>query len=138
MVQVAFYKSKTRLFNRLIAWWTRGPYSHCELIVGGCAFSSSIMDGGVRAKRIDFNPAHWDIVDVPWVNAVDAVAWFEANIGKDYDVLGLLGFIIRRVEGARNRFFCSEAVAESLGMGEGWRFDPNTLARALELASSRR
>ena len=100
MVQVAFYKSKTRLFNRLIAWWTRGPYSHCELVVGGRAFSSSIMDGGIRAKRIDFNPAHWDIVDVPWADADAAVAWFEANISKDYDVLGLLGFIIRRVEGA--------------------------------------
>lgn len=128
MVKIAFYKDKRHLFNRAVAWWTRGPYSHCELIIDGISYSSSIGDGGVRSKVIDYREDRWDIYDLPWVNSADAKAWFEQHIGQSYDILGLVGFIIRRINGRRTRFFCSEACAESIGLTEGWRFDPNTLA----------
>jgi hypothetical protein len=133
MVQVAFYKGKTRFFNRAVAWWTRGPYSHCELIVDGKSYSSSFLDGGVRVKEIVYDPEHWDIVDVPWADAAKAVAWFEAHMGLKYDVVGLAGFVVRRVEDDRGKYFCSEAVASSLGYEDAWRFDPNTLYPVLAL-----
>lgn len=69
-MKAAFYKGRKRLFNRLTAWWLRGPYSHCELIVGTdlqgrsiCA-SSSFMDGGVRIKAMHLDVEHWDLVEV--------------------------------------------------------------------------
>ena len=53
---IAFYRGRARLFNRLVCWWLRGPYSHCEALIDPlpdgrwlCA-SSSYMDGGVRLK----------------------------------------------------------------------------------------
>lgn len=127
MVKVAFYKGKTRFFNKAVAWWTRGPYSHCELIVSGHSYSSSFLDGGVRVKDIEYDPEHWDFVDVPWATAEKAVAWFQEHMGQGYDVVGLAGFVVRRVEDDRGKYFCSEAVAASLGFDEAWRFDPNTL-----------
>jgi hypothetical protein len=44
------YKAKGDFFNGLIRWWTGSQYSHCELIVRGVCYSSTIRDGGVRAK----------------------------------------------------------------------------------------
>ena len=135
MVQVAFYKGRTRFFNKAVAWWTRGPYSHCELIVDGKSYSASFMDGGVRVKEITYDPEHWDIVDVPWADAEKAVAWFVAHMGQKYDVIGLVGFVARRVEDDRSKYFCSEAVSAALGFSDGWRFDPNTFYPSLVLAN---
>lgn len=134
---VAFYKSKERLFNRAVAWWTNGEYSHVEVVLERsdsgrylCG-SSSHMDGGVRLKEIDVYDGHWDILEVDFDQ--DAVrSWFVRNQGVKYDILGLLGFVGRRGTQDAEKQFCSEAVGSSLGLKEPWRFDPNTLARVLE------
>jgi len=135
-VQVAFYKGRSRLFNRLVSWWLRGPYSHCELLLESmgngrylCA-SSSFMDGGVRLKVIELHPDRWDIVTIS-AAAQSAREWFYAHQGEGYDVLGLLGFVWRRTADDRGRWFCSEALAASMGYADPWRFDPCVLHAAL-------
>ena len=131
MVTVAFYKGQTRVFNKLVSWWTRGPYSHTELVVDGVWYSSSFLDGGVRAKRIEFDPEHWDLIELPDADAASAVKWFEDHAGQKYDVLGLAGFVVRSLPDDRWKYFCSEAVAAALGFDEAWRLDPNTFAAVL-------
>ena len=131
-MKVAFYRGRKRLFNRLTAWWLRGPYSHAELVLGYdstgqaiCA-SSSMMDGGVRVKHMRLDPDYWDLVPVS--GSVDAAwEWLHKHEGAGYDYLGLLGFIARAVGHNPSRFVCSEAVAEMLGISDGWRFDPCSL-----------
>ena len=92
--QIAFYKSKHRLFNRLVAWYLRGEYSHCELILATngtmatCA-SASYLDGGVRVKTMYLDPTHWDIVSVQ-TDALPEI-WLSAHKHEQYDVMGLLG-----------------------------------------------
>lgn len=67
-MKLALYKS-TRpglpgLYNRLVRWWTDSEYSHCELVFSdGMCGSSSWLDGGVRLKRIELDPDHWDVID---------------------------------------------------------------------------
>lgn len=129
-MQIAFYKGRRRLFNRLTAWWTNGPYSHCELIVEGVCWSSSFMDGGVRGKRMNLNLEHWDVIEVAG-NAADAQQWFFNHFGDDYDVLGLVGFVWRPWRDNKDRWVCSEAIAAALGFVQPWRFCPNTLYAAL-------
>ncbi len=135
-MKVAFYRGRKRLFNRLTAWWLAGPYSHVELVLGYdqagqaiCA-SSSMMDGGVRVRHMTLNPEHWDIVPVSG-SADAAWAWLNKYKGAGYDYLGLLGFVARVLGHDKLRFVCSEAVAEMLGMSDGWRFDPCSLYAAL-------
>lgn len=134
MIEMAFYKGRARLFDRLIQWWTRGPYSHCEVAThhsaSGAAWciSSSYLDGGVRGKWINLDRDHWDIVPVPTVDTAAAHEWLAQHAGLRYDLAGLLGFLWRPQTGSRRRWFCSEACAAILGMKEPWRFDPNTLA----------
>lgn len=137
-MQIAFYKG-TRpglagVFNRAVRWWTRGPYSHCELILWRLADgravcgSSSNLDGGVRRKIIDLDPDHWDIVDARWANQSKALTWFYLHEGQQYDKAGLFGFVWRRGDGDKRKWWCSEALAAATGLADAWRFCPNTLA----------
>ena len=32
-IKVAFYKGTGDLFNKIVRWWTKSPYSHAELIL---------------------------------------------------------------------------------------------------------
>lgn len=134
--RIAFYKG-TRpgiagIYNRGVRLWTRGPYSHVELIFSdGIAASASFADGGVRFKSIEFDPTHWDIIDLPAEWEASARAYFEAHEGEKYDLLGNLHFVIGAVADSRDRKFCSEAVAGALDLGDPWRYEPNALFSAV-------
>jgi hypothetical protein len=131
-MKIALYKGKrggfAGAFDAAVRWWTRGPYSHVELVFSdGMAASSSTRDGGVRFKRIDFKPEHWDFVEIDG-DECNAADWFGERLGAGYDYFGLFGFIWRPGSGVSRRWFCSEAVAAALGYRDPWRFCPNTLA----------
>lgn len=135
-MKAAFYKGRKRLFNRVCSWWLRGPYSHCELVLGSdvdgrsiCA-SSSFMDGGVRVKHMVLDPAHWDVIEVGG-SANAARDWLQVHCGQGYDLLGLVGFVARVLGQDKSRWVCSEAVAAMLGIPDAWRFDPCSLWAAL-------
>lgn len=134
MVRLAFYKAQDHLFNRLVAWWTNGPYSHVEVILEekdgeyvclGCSF----RDGGVRLKKMPLPADRWDIVEYTYadVSVERAYDWYAFYREAKYDLLGLFGFIGRRGVQDNRRWFCSEAVADILRLHEPWRYDPNTL-----------
>lgn len=130
-MRVALYKA-TRpgfqgMFNRLVRWWTLSPYSHAELVFdnGWCA-SSSLIDGGVRFKRIELKPGHWDVVDVPG-DEVAAMQWFSDHADDKYDVLGLANFVFGPVREDKNKWSCAEAIAAALGVPEPWRQSPAIL-----------
>ncbi len=136
--QAAFYKAippGTRgIYNRLVQHWEKGPHSHCELIFSdGKAASASFMDGGVRFKDIVFDPAKWDFITLPDHMEARARQWFKLHEGDDYDVMGNVHLVIGFFAQSKGKEFCSEAVAEALGLGEGWRFGPNALFRVLTL-----
>lgn len=134
MIELAFYKGQGRLFDRLVRWWTRGPYSHCEVVThrssSGVAWciSSSWRDGGVRGKWIELDPAKWDVLAVPGVDSAVAHLWLARHAGAGYDIAGLLGFVWRPVRSAHRLWFCSETCADIAGVPQGWRFSPNDLA----------
>lgn len=134
MIEIALYKGRSRPFDRLVQWWTRGPYSHAEVVThranSGAAWciSSSWMDGGVRGKWIVLDPAKWDVIALPHIDSAVAHSWLAAHVGARYDWAGLLGFVWRPQTGALRRWFCSEVAAHLLGLPQSWRFSPNDLA----------
>lgn len=143
-MKAAFYKG-TRpglagIYNRLVRWWTKSPYSHVELVfydgerlTGWLAASASNMDGGVRTKVIDFDPARWDFIELPEVLEDRAWQWFCEHDGAPYDLVGNLQFVLAPIPHSQRRWFCSEAVAAALGIPDPWRYSPGTLASALTL-----
>lgn len=113
---------------------TLSAYSHCELEIGGVCHSSSIRDGGVRAKVIAdlATSGHWDLF--PVVGDEDAARqWFDAHKGQGYDWTGVAGLFLRWVPKQPGTWFCSESIAEALGLPET-ELSPQGLLGALARA----
>ena len=130
-MQIAFYKGPaTGLVNKigrlLVCLGTLSRYSHCELVVQGVCYSASARDGGVRGKVIDLGSGHWDVVDVPG-DEVAALAWFERHQGDHYDWMGVLRFALPFLRQRPGKWFCSEAVAEALGVADSAGVSPGDL-----------
>ena len=136
-MRAAFFKGRhpgwRGIFGILIKHWMDGHYSHVELqFSDGMCGSSLYRDDGVRLKQVDFDPAEWDFIDLPDAMEPAARQWFNAHLGKAYDFLGDMHFVIGTIAASRDKWFCSRAVADSLGLQEGWRYDPNSLFDILQ------
>ena len=125
--QLAFYKGKGDLTDKLIRWWTDSKYSHVELIVDGMWLSSSPRDGKLRSKHIVPNLDNWDFVEVDVMSArVHNV--FNKYRGTRYDYLGIfLSQIIPLDIDDKNKMFCSEFCATALGYDKPNQYSPGSL-----------
>jgi hypothetical protein len=126
-----------RLFDWLVRLVTRSPYSHCEIVIDGVCWSSSIRDGGVRAKRIDLDSGHWHVIPLH-TDPARALAWFKSHMGQGYDWLGVLRFIVPFIPQRAGRWFCSEACAAALGLPCPSHYSPGGLAALIEQATTER
>lgn len=138
-MKVAFYKGTMAgwrgMMSRLVRFGERGRYSHCEIVFSdGLSASASWRDGGVRLKKIKFNPDHWDFINLgdDWPSEAIVRDWFVREQGRRYDIRGSFGVAFRPLSSNSECWFCSEAVAAALGMHEPWRFGPNALAALLK------
>lgn len=134
LIYLALYKSKGTFFNRLIRLWTRSKFSHCELVMpDGRWLSASAMDGGVRAKKVDFYPNHWHLIPLPWANPQLIEQVFARHKGKGYDWLGIFASqILPMGIDDKKRMFCSEFCARALGFTVGQRFSPELLGEVVD------
>ena len=122
------------LVNRVIRFFTKSIYSHSEICLGNPfegrvdCLSSVGTEGGVRIKRMQLDPAKWDVIALPGVS--DGAFWnFVAdNAGRKYDLVGcvrsVLPFVSREHE---TKWFCSEVCASVIGHREPWRMHPGVL-----------
>jgi hypothetical protein len=119
------YKGKGRLFNAAVRAWTGSQYSHCELVVGDWCYSSSLMDGGVRRKKIDLLDGKWNLFDLPGVSAESVEDYFLVTDHHRYGLLSLLtSQIFNRGQSMREAQFCSEWCANALGIPRGVIYSP--------------
>ena len=115
-VLVAFYKanqSNATTIDKVIAWWTKGKYSHVELIIDNHMYSTSPRDGEVRVKRHVYDKDVWDYVTVSVGSIKNISEFYRQTKGLKYDWFGIFGFIIPTKD-RTNRWFCSEWVSNAL------------------------
>lgn len=117
-MKIAFYKASGTLFDKLIRFWTSGPYSHCELVFSnGTWFSSSPRDGGCRWKIIGEDYSKWDFIDIDITEDQENTlkAFCQREDGKGYDWLWifLTQFLPLNLQD-RNKWGCSELVTAAL------------------------
>lgn len=130
--RIAFLKRSNNWFSRLIQWWERGPYSHCELVFSdGATASATVHDDGIYVGRRKMVESDWDFIELPAHLEADARKWFEEHKGKAYDYLGDISFVLDFIPASRDKWFCSRACAEALGLVEPWRYGPNALAATI-------
>lgn len=136
-VQLAMYKGKGTFVNQFIRWWTGSIYSHCELVVDGVCYSSSLMDGGVRGKVIDLDSGNWDMIDLPWASGSKVVGHFVAT---DHQMYGLTSLVVNQLFN-RNVLgeapFCSEWCAAALGLPNPSTYSPSSLLDLVGFLTSR-
>lgn len=112
-MKVAFYKAPGTIWDKLIRWWTWGPYSHTELVFSdGMWFSSSPRDGGVRFKQIIACSNSWDFVTVS-TNEQIVRNWCNQQSGA-YDWFGVLRFVFPFLHPSPHHWFCSEICLTAL------------------------
>lgn len=127
-VQLALYKGKGQIGNALIRLWTGSEYSHCELVVDGNCYSSSVMDKGVRRKRIDLNSGHWDLIELPWASPDDVRRYFAATDSHRYGWPSLIASqLLNRNQVFKGAQFCSEWCAAAVGMPSPASYSPASL-----------
>lgn len=127
-IQLWFYKAKGNFLDKLIRLVTRSKYSHVELCIDGYCYSSSQWDGGVRRKLINFSD-HWDKIEleVSSEHKLDMLILFQEENGKKYDWFGAIKTAIRFVPEHEDKFFCSEIVAQALGLPKPRNWTPEDL-----------
>ena len=151
-IYLAFYKHKRSwrkepvkaLADVVTRLFTKGDYSHCELVIERMEFtsgnhyehetvfdcySSSVQDGGVRCKKINVSDkTKWDLVQVFDVSPEEVKAYFNRTCGRKYDWWGAIGIVLG-IKQKRSKYFCSEWCFNAIyNSDEGWRFSPNQLA----------
>lgn len=137
MFAIAFYKGTasglTGLYSVAVRWWTRSEYSHCEIIFSdGMSASAQYMDGGVRFKRINYNPDKWDIIELPKELEDKARVMFNETEGAAYDILGNFGFIAGPFDHSKQKYFCSEICAKALGFEPAQLYYPGILSSSIK------
>lgn len=151
-IYLAFYKHKRSFFKEplkavadaVTRFFTKGKYSHCELVVERVEFgtgdhyahetvfdcySASIRDGGVRCKQIDVSDStKWDLVPLENIHETQIKIYFNRTSCAKYDWWGALGIVLG-IKQKRSKYFCSEWCFNAIyNSEEGWRFSPNQLA----------
>ncbi len=129
----------------------RMPDGTCEPIDGAYWSASSVAaevlpghsprraghKGGVRIKRIKFDPDHWDLVPLHHRDPKLAMEVFIMNQGKPYDWQLVAREVVWMIPQKASRKHCAEQCAEMLGVhpDDSNRFTPATLS-AMALADS--
>lgn len=136
-VYVAFYKAEGNCVDKANRLFTRGKYSHCELVISRAdgyfnCYSSSPRDGGVRLKIMQLPPQSWDLIPVHTLSKQRLKRFFNLTQGKKYDFLGAIGVVIHWIKQRQNRYFCSEWVAELLEFKNPSKYSPQRLAVELD------
>lgn len=133
MASLIFYKGSApgaTVWDKFICLVTKSKYSHVEMVFEQRneylkCWSSSTRDGGVRTKWIKIDSESWDTFQLPIEYSED---WFLEHSGAAYDFVGLLGTITKKEWFSNsNKWFCSECIAEVLGIKDSWKYSPQDL-----------
>ena len=148
-MRVAFKKTTTSLFGKLIKLWTWGPYCHAELVFSdGKWFSSDEDDGGTRWLDGPKPGIEYDYLTVPMTprQEADVRAFCTNECGCRYDKVGLVLSFLPVPIGYQNdhAWFCSEVciaglqVARWLSGYSAILNSPNDLYKILSAEIARR
>lgn len=118
IIKLACYKGKNTLYDYLAT--TILKYSHIEIVIDNVSYSSSLRDGGVRKKEINFNPNNWDIFYLDVANSQRLkkfYKFFDKSKNCKYDKLSLfLNLIGIKKDVETKKYTCYEYVARSFNI----------------------
>jgi hypothetical protein len=108
------------LFDRLCKFWQYGFWAdHCDAVLPDGSLLGSRFVGGVQARAADYDAgsvAQEIRISLKATPEQEAAfyAFLRAQIGKPYDSLAILAFIVERDWQAPDAWFCDELMAAAL------------------------
>ena len=119
-IEFQFHRGN-HLLGKVIRFFSRGDFNHVSIRIGKYVYESHI-DTGVT-KTLYSKWESWSVVESFLVEVEDTKAiekWLKKQVGKKYDIWGVLSFMWIWAKPAEGKWFCSELAMV-------------TLAKALEL-----
>lgn len=116
-IKVMFYKAEGKLSDKLIRWWTKSKYSHCEILFeNGLMFSADGWNSNGVRYTSQFTPENWDVITIP-LNEYKVKylkMWCDDRVGQGYDWTGVARFVLPFLPQIEDRWFCSELLGAAL------------------------
>lgn len=115
-IEIAFTKPQS-LAGKIVVWRTYDRYSHSVVILGDRLFSSEIPY--VKKRSVEGYPiAERHVFSVDERTYGEIETWLESRVGKRYDILSLLGWMvgIRWIQHSKFHFcheFCREVLVRA-------------------------
>jgi hypothetical protein len=117
-MKIAFRKNDTSIISKLIRWWTKSPYSHCEIIFSnGQTFSAFIEERKTSMKTKVYSDNSWDIIELPIDKEAEYMVyeWCMNEMNCGYDFIGIIfSQIIKLSRESKEKWFCSEVCCAAL------------------------
>lgn len=117
------FSAGSGLGGAIVRWASWSPFAHVGFrLVDGTVLDATPTYGVSIRKPTDNETTEYWEVDAPPSVMLDAVEWAKTQIGKPYDLGGIVGFAFRRgVPTARDwrdhrSWFCSELVCEAFNI----------------------
>lgn len=117
-VSIVFYKGPGTLAEKLIRFWTKSPYSHCEFRRSDGLYHSNDRFRFVsRIETIELDPQEWEMCDITLPSEI--VKRVEQRQlrknGTGYDWTGIIfSQLFRFGLHDKKRWFCSKSNADDL------------------------
>lgn len=137
-VALALYKGKGNWVNSLIRWRSQSIYSHCEIIVDGWMYSSTVKDHGVRCKLQTYlSEEDWDIIPIHFNNGESILHYYSQTKDNPYGWKDLFqAQIIGRTTANNHGDFCSEWCLAALGLPNAAGYRVGQVKEIVEWANS--
>ena len=137
-VALALYKGKGNWANSLIRWRSQSIYSHCEIIVDGWMYSSTVKDKGVRCKLQTYlSEEDWDIIPIHFNNGESILHYYSQTKDNPYGWLDLFQTQVFGRSTANNQGdFCLEWCLSALGLPNSAGYRMGQLKEIVEWANS--
>jgi len=128
-MRIAFQKNGTSWFAKVIQWWTKSIYYHCEIIFEDkTSFTANIDKNGYGTyfHTFDYNnydKSNWDLIDINITSEQESQIkeWCKNEDGCWYDIIGLFLTQVIPLSFENSRWwFCSEMVIAALKENLGW------------------
>ena len=125
-MQIIFYENRYGDWtDKVIRWktaswkqrfngsWKDLP-SHVELLFSNNEmFSASQYENKVRYKQCNTKAKCWTGIHIE-CDEHKVKEWCDKHVGKKYDYMGVLGFVLPFIHDNKNKWFCSEICCEAL------------------------
>ena len=141
MIEIALYRGNS-FVSRLIRFFSRDIYSHAAIRVDDAVFEAKEFKGVIKSTDWNIKNEEVDIFllkqEISNEKLQDLKNFLDKQVGKPYDYLMVLGFILYTSrEGRKNsgKWFCSElifAALEKIGIKllnylQPWKVHPSMI-----------